>query len=236
MDAQARARARVWLSNVERFDLVDASAWAEAHARARLRDANDVDSRALDAYQTICLSVALALHANAVSCTQLNGLPVLAAVDDDAAMGLVDEFVCEALVFAENRFVKYGSHRLSCIFAMVSAGLTLDLALRTETALHAAHANEMRLYVLHASKLARDHTVRAICTGQLDPEDAWHAIDGVTAEHDEHDVVPANTLLQCPRCKENKVSYYQRQTRSADEPLTTFANCHHATCKHRWKF
>jgi transcription elongation factor S-II len=39
--------------------------------------------------------------------------------------------------------------------------------------------------------------------------------------------------LQCSKCKEKKVSYSQAQTRSADEPMTTFCEC--TVCGHRWK-
>lgn len=38
----------------------------------------------------------------------------------------------------------------------------------------------------------------------------------------------------CGKCKQKKVSYYQMQTRSADEPLTTFCTCEN--CGTRWKF
>jgi len=40
--------------------------------------------------------------------------------------------------------------------------------------------------------------------------------------------------LQCGKCKEKKVSYSQAQTRSADEPMTTFCEC--TVCGNRWKF
>ena len=40
--------------------------------------------------------------------------------------------------------------------------------------------------------------------------------------------------FKCGRCKKNKTSYYQLQTRSADEPMTTFVRCIH--CGNRWKF
>ncbi|KAF2217991.1 hypothetical protein CERZMDRAFT_80623 [Cercospora zeae-maydis SCOH1-5] len=43
-----------------------------------------------------------------------------------------------------------------------------------------------------------------------------------------------STTMTCGRCKESKVSYSQAQTRSADEPLTTFCEC--TVCGHRWKF
>jgi len=37
----------------------------------------------------------------------------------------------------------------------------------------------------------------------------------------------------CWKCKSNKCSYYQLQTRSADEPMTTFVSC--LNCGQRWK-
>ncbi|KAH6619717.1 transcription elongation factor S-II [Chaetomium sp. MPI-SDFR-AT-0129] len=40
--------------------------------------------------------------------------------------------------------------------------------------------------------------------------------------------------LQCSKCKQKKVSYSQAQTRSADEPMTTFCEC--TVCGNRWKF
>jgi DNA-directed RNA polymerase subunit M/transcription elongation factor TFIIS len=40
-------------------------------------------------------------------------------------------------------------------------------------------------------------------------------------------------ILQCHRCKSKRVVWYQMQTRSADEPMTVFANC--SECGKRWK-
>jgi transcription elongation factor S-II len=37
----------------------------------------------------------------------------------------------------------------------------------------------------------------------------------------------------CRKCKSKKCSYYQLQTRSADEPMTTFVTC--IECGNRWK-
>ena len=38
----------------------------------------------------------------------------------------------------------------------------------------------------------------------------------------------------CFKCKSNKCTFYQLQTRSADEPMTTFVTC--LNCGNRWKF
>lgn len=40
-------------------------------------------------------------------------------------------------------------------------------------------------------------------------------------------------IYQCNRCKERKCTYYQLQTRGADEPMTTFVTC--CNCGKRWK-
>ncbi len=37
----------------------------------------------------------------------------------------------------------------------------------------------------------------------------------------------------CYKCKSHKCSYYQLQTRSADEPMTTYVDC--LNCGNRWK-
>lgn len=41
-------------------------------------------------------------------------------------------------------------------------------------------------------------------------------------------------LLKCGKCKKRNCTYNQLQTRSSDEPMTTFVLCNE--CGHRWKF
>jgi transcription elongation factor S-II len=41
-------------------------------------------------------------------------------------------------------------------------------------------------------------------------------------------------MFKCGKCGHRKTTYYQMQTRSADEPMTTFVTCLH--CNNRWKF
>jgi len=39
--------------------------------------------------------------------------------------------------------------------------------------------------------------------------------------------------FRCPRCKQSKCRYIMLQTRSADEPMTTFVTC--VNCGHHWR-
>mmetsp|Transcript_11207 Transcript_11207/g.20295 ORF Transcript_11207/g.20295 Transcript_11207/m.20295 type:complete len:310 (-) Transcript_11207:820-1749(-) len=41
-------------------------------------------------------------------------------------------------------------------------------------------------------------------------------------------------IFQCSKCKQRKCSYFQLQTRSADEPMTTFVTC--VNCGNKWRF
>lgn len=40
-------------------------------------------------------------------------------------------------------------------------------------------------------------------------------------------------IFKCGKCKSKKTTYYQLQTRSADEPMTTYVTC--VSCGQRWK-
>ena len=44
----------------------------------------------------------------------------------------------------------------------------------------------------------------------------------------------ATDEFTCFKCKKNKCTYYQLQTRSADEPMTTFVSC--LICGNKWAF
>ena len=39
--------------------------------------------------------------------------------------------------------------------------------------------------------------------------------------------------IKCGKCKKNKISYYELQTRSGDEAMTCYFNC--LVCGHKWK-
>ena len=50
----------------------------------------------------------------------------------------------------------------------------------------------------------------------------------------EPEIQASTDTEKCRKCKSNKCSYYQLQTRSADEPMTTFVTC--LNCGNRWKY
>lgn len=41
-------------------------------------------------------------------------------------------------------------------------------------------------------------------------------------------------MHKCGKCKSRKTTYYQLQTRSSDEPMTTFVSC--LNCNNKWKY
>ncbi len=43
----------------------------------------------------------------------------------------------------------------------------------------------------------------------------------------------ATNIYRCGKCGQRRCTYYQLQTRSADEPMTTFVTC--LNCGNRWK-
>ena len=65
----------------------------------------------------------------------------------------------------------------------------------------------------------------------------WKKMIDAKKQRDDNKYSPeiyANTdTFTCRKCKSNRCSYYQLQTRSADEPMTTFVTC--IDCGNRWK-
>lgn len=45
--------------------------------------------------------------------------------------------------------------------------------------------------------------------------------------------ISTTDLFKCGKCKQRKCSYYQMQTRSQDEPMTTFITC--VNCGNKWR-
>ncbi|KAF4102996.1 hypothetical protein G5714_015879 [Onychostoma macrolepis] len=82
-----------------------------------------------------------------------------------------------------------------------------------------------RIAIMTAEEMASDELkqLRNVLTQEAIREHQMAKTGGTTTD-----------LLQCGKCRKKNCTYNQVQTRSADEPMTTFVLCNE--CGNRWKF
>ena len=82
----------------------------------------------------------------------------------------------------------------------------------------------------------KPHVVAFMTHQELCP-DRWAKMIDVKIKRDskkyEVDMSASTDLFTCRKCKQSKCTYYQLQTRSSDEGITTFVQC--LSCNSRWK-
>ncbi len=94
------------------------------------------------------------------------------------------------------------------------------------------NANDVKNRILNG--IWRPETIAAMTHVQLYPEFYAKIKSKIMEKYitnkseQEHD-----GFFKCGKCKTMKTTYTQAQTRSADEPMTTFVTC--VNCNHRWK-
>tara|TARA_B100000768_G_scaffold181675_1_gene205707 strand:+ start:885 stop:1406 length:522 start_codon:yes stop_codon:yes gene_type:complete len=86
------------------------------------------------------------------------------------------------------------------------------------------------------SKTIKAHLIAFMTHEELRP-DLWEELIAIKKMKDENKFSPkieaSTDEFTCFKCKENQCTYYQLQTRSADESMTTFVTC--IPCGNRWK-
>lgn len=92
----------------------------------------------------------------------------------------------------------------------------------------------------------KDKTIKTKDVAWLEPQDLWPGgpWDTLARERREKelkmDLIHGRLeedyagMFPCVKCKSKRTTHYQLQTRSADEPMTTFVTC--LDCDKRWKF
>ena len=95
--------------------------------------------------------------------------------------------------------------------------------------------NESLLQQL-ADGTIKPHVVAFMTHQELRPE-KWEKLIQEKIQRDKYkyetNIEAATDTFKCRKCQSNKCTYYQMQTRSADEPMTTFVTC--IDCGNRWK-
>ena len=80
------------------------------------------------------------------------------------------------------------------------------------------------------------HKIAFMTHQEMAPE-KWDSLIQAKIKRDktkyETNMEAATDTFKCRKCHTNKCTYYQLQTRSADEPMTTFVTC--LECGNRWK-
>jgi len=86
------------------------------------------------------------------------------------------------------------------------------------------------------AKQMKAHEIAFMSHQQIRP-DKWEDLIQMKKIRDKNKYEPvleaSTDDFKCWKCKSKKCTYYQLQTRSADEPMTTFVTC--LDCGNRWK-
>ena len=109
------------------------------------------------------------------------------------------------------------------------------------------YINQLRSVYLNLKKLpalremimkgeVKAHNIAFMTHQEMSPE-KWDELIQLKIKRDktkyETNMEAATDTFKCRKCHTNKCTYYQLQTRSADEPMTTFVTC--LECGNRWK-
>jgi transcription elongation factor S-II len=96
--------------------------------------------------------------------------------------------------------------------------------------------NNPKLVELVKSKKCKSHELAFMSHQEMQPE-RWEELLRIKSIRDknkyETKIEAMTDSFKCRKCWSNKCTYYQLQTRSADEGITTFVTC--LNCDNKWK-
>jgi transcription elongation factor S-II len=104
--------------------------------------------------------------------------------------------------------------------------------------LRSIYTNLISAYLIESvnSKKIKIHEIAFMSHQEMRPE-KWKRLIDVKKIRDENKYTPkieaSTDNFTCWKCKSKKCTYYQLQTRAADEPMTTFVTC--LSCGQRWR-
>ncbi|KIV99551.1 transcription elongation factor S-II [Verruconis gallopava] len=96
---------------------------------------------------------------------------------------------------------------------------------------------QLRINIMSGSITAEKFVVMThdeLKSAERKAEEAKLAKDNMDKAMVPQEIKSVSDALKCGKCGQKRVSYTQAQTRSADEPMTTFCEC--LNCGNRWKF
>ena len=78
------------------------------------------------------------------------------------------------------------------------------------------------------------NTVPYMTAQELFPDNWKRIINRLNLIEEKKKNMATTDICTCKKCKKNRCTVHQMQTRSADEPMTTFVTC--IVCNNTWKF
>ena len=106
---------------------------------------------------------------------------------------------------------------------------------RFRTLINNMKNNEELLESIRGKKLFKK-ALENLSHHEMNPS-IWRSLIEAKIKRDKNmtsdNMMAATDQFKCYKCNKRKCTYYEMQTRSADEPMTTFVTC--LSCGNRWK-
>lgn len=192
----------------------NASVMASSSKTSALPDANEISASMLRQYGSV--ENRRLKSAELLAKALMTGQQAVLEIDSVTRVTVKIERQIDKMFATDNNLYK------NKVLSLVS-NFKQNEQLRLSTVIE--HIPAERLCAMTASELASDEKRKEI--EQLHKEIKLNSVEAKPSEAE-------TTQFQCGKCKQRRCTYYQLQTRSADEPMTTFVTC--LECGNKWRF